>query len=218
MRDGVEAFSSFLEDVRDICAAWHALLHADEQLSLKQWHEQVQAPSKKFHRLGLPDKFERLRKVFNFAFPGECEFIALSINAARNCLVHRKGVVSEGDANSPNGLRVRWFRPTLFVSGPDGERTLQVPGGIVDKGESLSLRPDETTECEFALGETVVFDLVQFSQLAWTLYMIAAKTHKALIEHAQCMGIRVTVTDSKQQNQSASRSPDCPENGNTKSP
>lgn len=95
-RDAVEAFGRALEEARSVCATW-ALSSPSERVSIADWNERFVDEARRFHRRGLPDKFDFLRQEYAVALPEDKEKDLLSLNRTRNCLVHRGGVVSLRD-------------------------------------------------------------------------------------------------------------------------
>jgi len=100
--------------------------------------------------------------------PRCCEKI-LSINVARNCLVHRGGTVTEKDTNTSNVLEVKWTKLLMFLMNEDGEKEL-VLGQIVEKDSVLGIRNQEQTKV-FALGEQLKFSTEEFANIAWGLFL-----------------------------------------------
>lgn len=105
VRDAVEAFSSVLESTREILAAWSISLEG-ERISADLWNTRLVDEGQSFHSKGLPHKLDFLRKKYAVALPPTKEEYLLSINRARNCLVHRNGIVALQDINAgPSEIR-----------------------------------------------------------------------------------------------------------------
>jgi hypothetical protein len=99
LRDGVEAFSAYLEQVREVCGVWKVstLAQPDGTLRGADWNKHYLDERRRFHGLGLPHKMTFLSDRYNVTLPpAKLEYL-LSINRVRNCLVHRDGAVMVDD-------------------------------------------------------------------------------------------------------------------------
>lgn len=94
LRAIMEEFSSSLEEARLVLAAW-TLKSGDAAGA--QWNQLMVGERLRFHRLGFPDKLVFLRTRYGVALPIDTEKDLISLNQARNCLVHREGIVSFQD-------------------------------------------------------------------------------------------------------------------------
>ncbi len=182
LRDSIEAVGLFLQEVRLVCAVWSL----GNQTTGAAWMARMVEEAKKFHHRGLPDKLTFLEKEYGLTFPPLKEQI-FSINGARNCIVHRRGVVHDQDMNSPSGLRVRWRRYQIFVDGPSGRREI-VPPAMVDGGETIRMIEGDV-EKVFAKGSVVGFSAQEFSEICWTLLSFGMATVKNLEAHGRAIGM-----------------------------
>jgi hypothetical protein len=172
-RDIIEHFNSFFESAHKVLAFW--------ELSTKQkggvkitgslWNQIIVSGGKSFHRLGLPDKFSHVHDKHNIQIDAKLREQILSSNAARNCLVHRNGVVTDQDINASTGLEVRWTNLDFIVQNEDGEKDL-VLGQVVEKDSVIAVRNREALKV-FAIGEHVTFSAPEFANIAWTLFLFA---------------------------------------------
>lgn len=150
LRDAVEAISLFLEDARRICAV-HRLAKKG-LISGQEWHD-LNRDSLAFHRLGLPRKFKELETEYGVV--SDFSAHVLSHNAARNCIVHRDGIVTRLDLNVGDRLTVTWSDTRVEVTSPDGSETriIREPT-TVEGGWTVRLVMGPTSKT-FALGESV---------------------------------------------------------------
>lgn len=189
LRDGIEAVGYFLEEVRKVCAAWS--FSGRPSILGEEWISKMEREPKKFHRLGLPDKMEFLRKDYGAdAFLPDSADEVLSINDARNCLVHRRGIVADRDLNMPDGLLVRWRKVELVVRGPGGERVI-VPPATINAGEALAGREGKASKL-FRLGESVSFSPQEFAEMCWTLLWFGKTIVQRLEAYGKEQSIRFT--------------------------
>ena len=83
--------------------------------------ESVQSADRAFrrHRRGLQGKLDTLRQKFAVEISDPSPLV--TINGARNCLVHRRGIVSREDCNDGNNMAVTWRGIDLHVETESGE-------------------------------------------------------------------------------------------------
>jgi hypothetical protein len=122
--------------------------------------------AKKFHHLGFPDKLEHIKGAHNIELNDKFAEQLLSINAARNCLVHRRGIVSDPDITGNNQLQVKWTRLQLVLTNEDGEKEL-VFGELVEKESWVGMRSIGEMKA-FNLGDAIDFSAKEFSDVTWT--------------------------------------------------
>ena len=169
MRDFIEAVSAFLEEVRIACSSFAILksislgptivLTDDTTKLLNDWMQNVEAENKKFNRLGLPDKVERLKADYSTTIIPVSISDILSMNIARNCLVHRAGVVTDKDKNINNGLQVDWTKLEMLLD----DKIIQ-PAQPAISGQKLGIRFVKTSKV-FLLGERILFTTDEIGQI-----------------------------------------------------
>jgi hypothetical protein len=223
VRDAVEAFSMVLESAREILAAWSISL-VGEKVPIKLFNSRLVDEGLEFHRKGFPGKLAFLRDNYSVNLPSTKEGYLLSINRARNCLVHRGGTVSFQDLDakpseidaaisahrsaSPTepwtnaqvraalstagiepSLEVKWLRLRLFVERADERIYLDVREGPHDVGGGVLGVEVQLAERRFGLGEPVVFDSNEFSEIAWTLSTCARNLTEAVEQRGRELGV-----------------------------
>jgi hypothetical protein len=192
LRDCVEAVGALLEEGRKVCAFW-SFGPGRVQVTGEEWNRRVVQGARRFHRLGLPDKIETLKKTYDPSIaPATTEHV-LSINAARNCLVHRGGVVTDLDVTTPEGqakgLMVRWVKMQLLFIDEDGERPINGPVDV-KKGQRIGVRSAAEASKFFPLGEAVTFTTQEFSELAYTFSLFGQQLAVNLEQYGRSKGVR----------------------------
>ena len=167
-REVVEAIGPALESVRQIgviCSFGGKLTGAD-------WNERVVLPYGRFERLTLVDKLDRLVELCGADILPELTDAVLSINVARNCLVHRCGVVGDRDTNTSDGstLQVRWSRIDPVLRDVAGEELVvtHLPFEAAE-GSALSMRW-RSGATEFKRGERIDLSVREFADVCWTMW------------------------------------------------
>lgn len=171
-RDAIEAVGGFLEESHRVLSIWDlvGVRTGSSKISGKQWNTEIVAGGRKFHALGLPNKLDHLRSSHEVISDHDLVSHVLSINKARNCLVHRKGIVTEQDvSDTVDKLTVSWRRLSLFVQDEDGDRPLQI-GQTIEKGETVCVRHEDSKK-SFACGEIIHFNPSEFSEICWSLFL-----------------------------------------------
>ena len=170
-RDAIESVSSFLESAHRVLSIWGLIekQNSGRAITGEEWNQIFQDVGNKFHRLGLPDKLEHISKIHGIEVKDSHKEQILSINVARNCYVHRNGIVSDRDLNEDNGLKVKWSRLHTFLQNEDGEQEL-IPGKLVEKESTVCVRFDEN-EKTFSLNEQLAFTADEMSEILWCLFL-----------------------------------------------
>jgi hypothetical protein len=190
LRDATEAISGFLEETRTVLAAWQIGIRGRSgPVTGADWHEATVLQRRRFHSLGLPHKITHLQGTYSLALNPDLVGHLLTINAARNCLVHRRGLVQEHDLNEDGALRVSWRRLAPVIQGPEGERE-GVIGALVDVGESLVFS-NRDVEKRFPLGTAISFSAQEFADVCWSLFLLGLSTVKLVEDWARERGIEL---------------------------
>jgi hypothetical protein len=190
-RDAAEVIGAYLDEVDRILSFWEITKRQKDgiQLTGAHWHELVVTRHRRFHRSGLPEKVSRLEDrglVLDQTFLTH----ALSINSARNCLVHRRGIVSERDSNDGQRLVVKWTKLALVTVEQDGDRELILPARV-EAGTHIGVQNRPET-AEFPLGSQVRFSVQQFSDICWTLFLFGESTRARVEQYGRNRGFRFT--------------------------
>lgn len=183
-REAIEVVAVALEEARLVAA----VVACSNQATLTgaQMNDVMNSKARRFHRLGLPDKLDALAQLDVRIDSNMCAEL-LSINVARNCLVHRLGRVRPPDLNEDGHLVVRYRRLGIVVRGNLGEREFFGPAEIA-AGESVSMRIG-AQERRFPLGSCVEIGAQEYSDICITLVVFAQELKRALFDLIQRVGI-----------------------------
>ena len=170
-RDIIEYLNTFFESVHKVLAFWELAARQKDGIEItgSDWNQIIISGGRRFHRFGLPDKFSHVQDKHNIPIDPKLREQILSVNAARNCLVHRSGVVAEQDMNSAGGLEVKWTNLDLIVRNEDGEKDLRL-GEVVEKDSVIAIRNRENLKT-FGIGERVLFSAHEFANITWGLFL-----------------------------------------------
>lgn len=198
-RDISEAISGMLENTHAVLSYWSLMKNQAEvgRLVGDDWNEMVVRRQGSFHRKTLPQKMDFLEKHYGFMFPQEHVDRLKSLNAARNCLVHRYGVVTSDDIlPEENGLTLRWNTLVTYVE-REGNLTEVVPPMVIEGGSTLKVMLSERNKT-FLLGEHIHVSAEEFGEISMGFFQLSVVCAQLLKEHGMRMGISF--------NQSASES------------
>jgi hypothetical protein len=182
-RDVVDSLGLSLEWARQTCFLWsrpgNVGINPDGRLFIhifptaQEWNEQIMRKAARFERLTLPDKFQYLENTYRLQLPTLKDAI-LSLNAARNCLTHRHGIVGQNDLKNPSdtGLTIYLRKAEVFATSPQGERTIENSPALLNAGEGLSVRFIESSRA-FLLGERISFTPRGFMDVCTTFLSFA---------------------------------------------
>ncbi len=109
-RDIAELISVVLEEAHHVLTFYTLIGRqaAGEVLTASELDSRDKDISK-FHRQSLSDKLDWVLSQPDFSIPDEKLEEVKSINAARNCLGHRSGIVGERDLTEGSMLVVKWL-------------------------------------------------------------------------------------------------------------
>lgn len=195
-RDSIECVSTFLESAHQVLSIWKLLGKQNESVRVtgSEWNAVFVDGAKKFHRLGFPDKLEHIKSEHNIELNDKFTDQLLSINAARNCLVHRRGIVSDRDINGNNQLEVKWTKLQFVLTNEDGEKEL-VFGELIEKESSVGIRSINEMKA-FLLGTGVDFSAQEFSDITWTFFLFGEDLVTKIHAHGVSSGLIATTTES----------------------
>lgn len=189
-RDVAEAISGALEGAHGILSYWALMRLQAETGSLKgsDWNELVVGRQGRFHRKTLPQRLEFLEKHYGFVFPQEHVERLKSLNAARNCLVHRYGVVTEEDVlPGDDCLTLKWITFVTYVEN-DGVLTELVPPMTIEGRSSIQVKLVERSKA-FGVGEHVSVSAKEFNEICMSFYQFSVTCSQLLRKHGTSMGI-----------------------------
>ena len=185
-RELVESFLSFLDRVHE---AAYMIKSAGKSIKVSE----LQKRQAIYEKQGLPSKLNLLRSEFGIT-PKHPEYIK-SLNKARNCLTHRRGVVGVEDLADGKHCIVKWLGADLFIETSNGERHL-----VEDCIKNKKSFPEDTMvmmqmverEKKFDLGSPMSLTTRELAEVCWFFQREAASTIEATVEYARSSGIEMS--------------------------
>lgn len=190
-RELADSLGVFLDEVHWACAVSSCARNGG-QVDRRKFDSACKSQSC-FAGEGLPNKLNLLQQRFGITAQHESEL--KSLNKARNCLTHRRGVVGPSDL-SEGSLYVSWLGMDLSVVEPNGNEHLithEMPPIYLPVGGNVTARM--TTRLRvFSMGDVVNFSTHDLAEICWFYEREARFICNAAIELAK----RIDVTDSVQ--------------------
>jgi hypothetical protein len=184
LSDCVDVVGRFLEECREVCAFYR--LHSKEIVHGADYLA-IRGPEKKrFHRLGFPIKLDHLRDEFGVETPLERHF--LSMNKARNCLVHRGGVVCERDCNDGDALSLEWRTLQIVAKPKNGEEQVVDRDMSFEAETKISVRSVDVMK-QFHLGEKIALEPKEIYQCVSTLHGFGSTVVRSVEDYGRSQGI-----------------------------
>ena len=180
-RDLIEDFVLFLDTVHDFAA--HLSLVEKQKAGVQligQDYLDLTGRCQAFRQYGISKKLSCLQGEHGVAIDRNVQDEIESINAARNCLVHRGGVVGESDSRT-----ISWRRLILVWTGKR-ERELQI-GDVSAGGEGVGIKTVRESKT-FALGERIAFLPIEFTGVGWGLFFAGQLFVNALQQKFVALG------------------------------
>lgn len=183
LRELIETFKIFLDDLHHNCLLM--AFHRDKFSS-----EEAKSLDKKYPGEGFPDKLTHLKTRFNVS-PKYPDYLK-TINKARNCLTHRRGIVETVDCNDGDVLKINWLGTDIFIEEPNGKKTF-----IYDMpDDGLLLREGGTVKLQFiervktiTKGNIVRFTPRELAEICHYFLMESNSTISAAIDFTKSIGI-----------------------------
>lgn len=184
-RELVESFLSFLDRI-------HQAAYIMKKTGIKIKVSELQERQKNFEKQGLPNKLNLLATEFGI-MPKHPEYIK-SLNRARNCLTHRRGIVGVEDLADVKICRINWLGADLFIQTSSGERHL-----IEDCIKNKKSFPEDTMvmmqmverERQFDLRSQMTLSTRDLAEICWFFQREATSTIESTVNFAKSCGIEV---------------------------
>lgn len=135
--------------------------------------------TKQFTKHGWPRKLATLKTEFGILIPYTDEL--LSINAARNCMTHRAGIVGAMDVNDPtqSAFVLRYMTCGVACNTPEGQKLIiNGPGMVLPAGCSPAHGSPVPQQKLFKPGERLIFTAQEFAHIAYTICSIGIEIIK----------------------------------------
>lgn len=184
LRDLIETFAVFLDEVYKV-----GLLISINAGNMQP--EDATEFERAFEWKGIEGKFNILKDQLGIE-TSKGKYL-ISISKTRNCLAHRRGIVSQRDVNSDGALHVVWWALDLFAETPEGKEISLMPplpnGGIrLDEGGKVKSRFTDR-EREFHLGQVLELTTRDLAEICFLATIASREVISSVIAFSRDQGI-----------------------------
>lgn len=187
-REIADAIATLLEEFHKAAVLWSVLPPGmPRSLTGAEWQKEFADPLVRFHKLGLPDKLSALEALGVVPDPRDAARLR-SINAVRNCLVHRQGVVGLKDVDATGDLRLIGLQMATYVHQKDGsiDAIKELPF-FVDAGCTVESREEDFIRV-FRPGSSVDIDAETFNAVGLALIFAGGRMRDVMQKHGLRLG------------------------------
>ena len=183
LRELIERFSVFLDEIYRICLLMVSATKSNELIIDEK-------KFKKFSRHGLKDKLDTLNAEFDFNSKyKEC---LLSVNTARNCLAHHRGIVREIDCDIGTFI-IKWKAIEIFAEKHSGEIIIidfpfPKDGVTLSSGEALKYRFTEK-QLVFRVGDFITLSPHNLAEICYFINIASDEVANLTLNFANNLGI-----------------------------
>jgi|LGOV01.1.fsa_nt_gb hypothetical protein len=187
LRELIETFAVYLDGIH-----WMGLTIAVNKGDMSS--EQAGDFGRTFERKGIEYKLKKLKN--RFQIESDKGKYLISINKARNCLAHRRGVVAPLDTNPDGILKVMWWAADIFAATPEGKEISLMPpltdgGLLLEQGGDIKLRFVDRDR-EFHLGQALELTPRDLSEICFLVNFAAREIMGSTMQHARTQGVQIT--------------------------
>lgn len=186
IRDLVETYALYMDRLVEACLLMccsKGLFKEEDTIKIK----------KDFIRVGIREKYTRLEDMFGIISPGKDCINTISI--ARNCLVHRLGVVGDIDCDSRGELNIEWMAFDVSVMTKKGEKILlelPIPSeGIRLESEGHIITEYVKRSLTFERGNQVIFSPKELSEICHFFLVSSQELTNLSIAYGRGIGIDI---------------------------
>jgi len=198
LRELVEHFALFLDEVHAHCLLFHRVMKIDAFPK----HDALQEEFR--HKPGLGWKIRMLKERFGVSLPN-ADLLG-TLYEARNCLTHRLGVIVEQrDCGDDGVFHLRWVGiDAVLLTDSGKEQPIEELVGVpLEEQASLCIRFSERA-LSFRPGEVIRLQSRQLAEMCFFVIQATNGVMASLIEYAKRMGVPVNINHESKHQQAAS--------------
>ena len=186
LRDAIESTGLFLDEGMQICELMLLVTRGDAKRI--EVNNLLSVVSVKNHRLHLPQKLDKLERMFGVSTRFNPHI--LSLNRARNCVVHRQATVSPMDVDENGVLKLTFQRVNFVARGQQTGTKLLIdkPGIIVLEKSVLELHFVDS-ELIFSTGDRMELGARELYDTIITLWRFGITLTQAVEAYGKSVGI-----------------------------
>jgi hypothetical protein len=183
-RELTESFSSYLDSLHRICLVMQAAVRQSSLMLLDE-------SDSHFKSQGFPNKINILSNWFSVGSASP-DYL-LSLNRARNCLVHRRGIVGKEDIREDAKLDVCWKTLSTYGESPDGEKyyldDIPEDGVLFPHGACIKVQWTERRRT-FPLGSKLILSTRDLAEICMFYQIEARETIRSAVKYGRQLGVQ----------------------------
>jgi hypothetical protein len=152
---------------------------------------------KSFDWTGVEKQLEILRNSFSVQTSKEKYF--KSINQARNCIAHRRGIVGGDDLRGDSQLKIAWWALDTHIETSNGDKILFNPPypkeGIYIKGGGNVAFTVVDRERQYKIGDFIKLTPTDLSEICLVATLATQEILSSTVSYLKSIGIIVNKTE-----------------------
>ena len=190
LRELIETFSVYLTAIFKSCLL--ASIHK-KKLEINDPEKRLES----FKWKGVEKQLKTLRTQFGVETTKGIYF--KSINQARNCITHRRGIVGQEDLRNDNSLKMCWWALDPFIETPAGQVISMAPpfpkeGLLLKDGGTFCVKVIEK-ELEFQMGEVIKLSPNDLSEICMVVTLATDEILKSTVDYLKSIDVEVKQTE-----------------------
>lgn len=190
LRELIETFSVYLCRIYKVCLK--SALHK-KAIVVEKPHDKI----KSFEWKGVEKQLKNLRQLF--AVETSKEKYIKSINQARNCITHRRGIVGVEDLSGDSNLKITWWALDFNIETPNGEKISFNPpyskeGIFLKDGGSFSVKVIDK-EREYKIGDVIKLSPSDLSEICMVVKIATQEILSSAVNYMESIAINVIKTE-----------------------
>jgi hypothetical protein len=187
LTETTDELGPFLEEIFCICLLFSCSPSGDIDWPAFETKRADELP--RFHKLGLPHKIELLGSKYGLF--SEFTLHVLSLNRARNCQVHRQGMVRMADVDDNGVLQIKMRILALYRKDPDSGAVMPIEFGVAyDKSYAITQKW-ETRTVSFKEGDMIRLNFNDLSACVWTVWSFSGSLCDSVKSYAARCGVPI---------------------------
>ena len=190
LRELIETFSVYLSGIYEVCLT--TALHK-RAIVVENYREKI----KSFEWKGVEKQLKTLRK--SFSVETSKEKYLKSINQARNCITHRRGIVGAEDLRGDSKLKMTWWALDTHIETPSGKKISMNPPfpkkGILLKDGGNFIVAVVDREREYNAGDVIKLSPLDLSEICMVVTLATQEILTSAVKYMESIGINVIKTE-----------------------
>lgn len=134
----------------------------------------------------IKDKIKDINSYYQEYIPKDIEKM-ISINKARNCIIHNNGFVRKSDFNTSKSLIIKWKKLDIYIKNEKDDRIVLDHPVKVENDHRL-FSQIIVNEKEFLLNDRISFNEKEFNEICFFFLLLAKDMENCVGEYSRSKG------------------------------